>query len=266
MSLFSRLTGLWARSPSFAEHEWRHAIAALPQFAGFSESELDVLRALAQKFLKDKAIEPVGGLQLTTDMLLRIALLACLPILKLDLSYYRNWYAVVVYPSGFVAEHEYIADDGTVHVEHGPLAGEAWERGPVIVSWEDIEAATTLDGFNVVIHEFAHKLDMLQGSCNGLPPLHKGMTVDAWSTAFSRAFDDFNLRVDTEEDLPIDAYAAESPAEFFAVLSEAFFEIPDALLRLYPAVYAQLSLFYRQDPAVRLSPQRHSSLSSGHGL
>jgi Mlc titration factor MtfA (ptsG expression regulator) len=103
-----------------------------------------------------------------------------------------------------------------------------------------------------VIHEFAHKLDMLNGVANGFPPLHAGMSRARWSDAFSAAYDDFCRRTDSGEELEIDDYAAENPAEFFAVMSEAFFESPLAVRQLYPGVYSQLVEFYRQDPAARL--------------
>src|SRR5262249_40823228 len=105
---------------------------------------------------------------------------------------------------------------------------------------------------NIVIHEFAHKLDMLNGDANGYPPLHRGMSRQAWSTTFERAYRDFCARVDRDEELRIDPYASESPAEFFAVISETFFLMPSAILSYYPLVYEQLCRFYRQDPAARV--------------
>jgi Mlc titration factor MtfA (ptsG expression regulator) len=104
----------------------------------------------------------------------------------------------------------------------------------------------------VVIHEFAHKLDMRNGAADGFPPLHAGMDREAWTQTFTSAFEDFERRLDAREDTLIDEYAAEDPAEFFAVLSELFFERPDALQQDYPAVYEQLSQFYRQNPLSRL--------------
>jgi Mlc titration factor MtfA (ptsG expression regulator) len=102
-----------------------------------------------------------------------------------------------------------------------------------------------------VIHEVAHKLDMRDGAPNGCPPLHAGMSYQAWAAAFSEAYADLCRRVDAEEETPIDPYATESPAEFFAVLSEAFFECPDLVQGEYPDVYTQLVGFYRQDPLAR---------------
>jgi len=103
-----------------------------------------------------------------------------------------------------------------------------------------------------VIHEFAHKLDMLNGAANGFPPLHADMKAEQWSRVFEDAYEDFCFRVGNRELTPIDSYAAEDPGEFFAVVSELFFEIPDAVRESYPDVYQQLVIFYRQDPGLRL--------------
>jgi Mlc titration factor MtfA (ptsG expression regulator) len=116
----------------------------------------------------------------------------------------------------------------------------------VLISW--YEHPEDADGINVVIHEFAHKLDMKSGDADGVPPMHSDMSRQAWITVMSRRFNDFQRRVDGGEDTPLDPYGAEWPAEFFAVASEAFFENPDLLASEYPEVYAQFRLFYRQDP------------------
>ena len=231
---------------------WRQALDALPLLDGMGADELGRLRDLAVLFLHEKALEPVGGFELTDAMRLRIGCLAALPILNLGLDWYRNWYAVVVYPTGFRARRQHIDDADVVHDYEEELVGEAWERGPVLLSWEEVEASQQLDGFNVTIHELAHKLDMLTGHPNGLPPLHRDMRVEAWSAAFSSAYDDLVRQVEAGEDTAIDPYAAEDPAEFFAVLSEAFFEQPWLVNEVYPDVYDQLRAFYRQDPARRL--------------
>ena len=146
-------------------------------------------------------------------------------------------------------------EDGVAHHVREPMSGESWLTGPVILSWADTEQADTGSGYNVVIHEFAHKLDMLNGDANGFPPLHADMSRAAWSGAFEAAYADFCERVDRRRHSRIDAYAAENPAEFFAVLSEAFFEIPVAVRGEYPEVYRQLAAFYRQDPAARFERQ-----------
>ena len=136
------------------------------------------------------------------------------------------------------------------------MSGESWGHGTVVLSWADAQQAGQAKngrGYNVVIHEFAHQIDMLNGDANGFPPLHADMNPEQWAKTFSAAYEHFCKRVDDWEETAIDEYAAESPAEFFAVISEAFFETPLAVRKEYPDVYAQLALFYRQDPAARIS-------------
>lgn len=231
--------------------DWRAAWEQLPLLDGLTSDEATSLCDLAVLFLRDKAIEAAQDIQLTDRMRLTIALQACLPILHLGLQWYSDWYAVILYPAEFRPKHEQVDEDGLVWVDDQPMSGEAWERGPVILSWDDVIAGTERDGYNLVIHEFAHKLDMRDGVANGHPPLHADMNDREWAAAWSAAYDDLCQRVDAGDDTDIDPYGAESPAEFFAVCSEAFFEIPTRLRNDYPRVYEQLARFYRQDPAAR---------------
>lgn len=228
---------------------WRQTLERLEFLRGLSDAERERLRQSVILFLHQKSIRGAGGLELDAGMQLLIAAQACILILNLDVDYYRGWVEVIVYPDEFVPKIEFTDEAGVVHTEREPHAGEAWLQGPVILSWADV--APGIDGVNVVIHEFAHKLDMLNGDANGFPPLHRGMAREAWSQVFASAYADFCRRVDADEEVAIDPYAAESPGEFFAVMSEAFFELPLAVSGLYPQVYDQLRLFYRQDPAAR---------------
>ena len=229
---------------------WQQTLARLPFLAGLSADERERLREAVILFLHDKAIHGAAGLELDAGMQLMIAAQACILILNLDIDYYAGWVEVIVYPHEFVPTIEYEDEAGVVHTDSVPRSGEAWLQGPLILSWADVAPAA--DGVNVVIHEFAHKLDMLNGDANGYPPLHQGMSRENWSEVFSAAYEDFCGRVDTDADVAIDPYAAESPAEFFAVMSEVFFEAPHTVLSAYSAVYAQLRAFYRQDPAARI--------------
>jgi Mlc titration factor MtfA (ptsG expression regulator) len=174
-------------------------------------------------------------------------------VLNLGYGWYEGWKEIVVYQAEFIHDGEQMDEAGVVHHVRHVRSGESWEGGPMVLSWEDVQWSGLGEGYNVVIHEFAHKLDMRDGSANGRPPLHSGMDAKAWARDLQTAYDDFCRRVDGGEDTDIDPYAAESPAEFFAVLSEYFFEAPDVLHEGYPAVYAQLQRFYLQDPLARLA-------------
>lgn len=240
-----------APGSAFGADDWTLAWDDLPILDDLTGDEAERLSVLAERFLRDKVIEPVQGLELTAPMRLVIALQACLPVLELGLDWYQGWYALILYPAEFVPGHEVMGEDGVVGIEVEAKSGEAWERGPVILSWADVEAGLERDGYNVVVHELAHKLDLRDGSANGCPPLHREMSAAAWKDAFSRAYTDLCQRTDVGEDTPLDPYASESPAEFFAVASEAFFELPAMLVHQYPDVYAQLRAFYRQDPLAR---------------
>jgi len=214
------------------------------------------LRKLALRFLAEKEMHGAQGLELNADIQLNIALQACLLILNLDLGWYRGWVGIIVYPGDFIIPRRIEDEHGVVHEFDDAVLGEAWEGGPVLLSWLEnysknnrIDDFTGDDGINVVIHEFAHKLDMLNGAADGLPPLHPGMSRHDWVAAFEPAYANFCDRVDHGENTALDSYAAEHPAEFFAVMSEAFFETPQLLRFEYPSVYTQLQQFYRQDPA-----------------
>ena len=237
---------------AFDETLWQKVVSRFVFLRALTPGEQRRLRDLTQRFLGNKQMSGAAGLQLTDEMRTVIAAQACLLILNLDLDYYRGWVEVIVYPGDFMPQHEYTDEDGVVHVAREPMQGEAWLQGPVILSWEAAADSGNNQGVNVVIHEFAHKLDMLNGEPNGFPPLHEDMSRDTWMRDFSRAYQDFCGRVDSGEDTAVDPYAAENPAEFFAVLSEVFFESPQVLKSTYTKVYQQLSLFYRQDPALRM--------------
>jgi len=230
---------------------WAEALA-LPVFAGLSGDEAARLEDLARRLIADKTCTGVAGHEVDAAMATRIAAFAALPILNLGYERYKGWNEIVVYPAEFVPEREVMDDFGVVHRVRQPLSGEAWPGGPLVLSWDDVLHSGGGQGYNVVIHEFAHKLDMQNGAVDGLPPLHSGLTVGVWAAAFNRAYDDFCRRVDGGEETVIDPYAADSPAEFFAVLSEYFFEQPEVLNGDYPAVYEQMRWFYKQDPLRRL--------------
>ncbi|HXF79200.1 MAG TPA: M90 family metallopeptidase [Usitatibacter sp.] len=252
---------------------WTEATSRWLFMRGLPAPGRERLRALAVDFIGSKRFSGTHGLEVDDLMRVEIAAQACILVLELGIDWYDGWTEVIVYPAQFAPEREYVDDAGVVHMTRDPMAGEAWLGGPVILSYEDVALASDermrVAGYNVVIHEFAHKLDMRSGDPNGFPPLHAGMDAREWKRDFSAAYRDFSAKVDAAESLsserriqaaldklPLDPYAAESAAEFFAVGSEAFFETPERLAPAYPAVYARLRDFYRQDPLARLEAAR----------
>jgi Mlc titration factor MtfA (ptsG expression regulator) len=246
----------WRRRRTLARHPipdtlWQAACARLPILAVLGAAEAARLREQATLLLAAKTISGAGGLAPDDAMRVRIAALAALPLLGLDLDWYDNWHEIVVYPDTFVQEHEWEDEFGVLHRERRALDGESWQQGPVVLAWHEVEASGQGSGFNLVIHELAHKLDMLNGDANGHPPLQRGMSHADWTTAFSAAYEDMVRRDEAGADTPLDPYAADAPEEFFAVACEAYFETPARLRAAYPAVYAQLRLFFRHDPPAR---------------
>jgi Mlc titration factor MtfA (ptsG expression regulator) len=248
----------WRRTRYLRDHlvsasAFTLALGRAPACNGLDGTEQARLRGLVTLFLREKVIEAVGHGEVATQDRLLIAVHACLPILNLGIESYDEWATVIVYPDEFVVDYEEEDEAGLVHSGRDLRAGEAWERGPLVISLHDVHAQSAWEGYNVVIHECAHKLDMLSGASNGFPLLHREMSIGRWTEAFTAAWEDLQTRIGRGEETPLDEYAAESPAECFAVFSEYFFEAPRRLRTVYPAVYEQLVQFYRQDPAARMS-------------
>ncbi len=253
-SIFGRRGGV-----TLDEKTWKEALG-LPVFAGLGAPESTRLKELARRLVSDKTYSGAADAQVDDGMRTLIAGFAVLPILNLGYEWYRGWKEIIVYPAQFVPEREVTDVFGVVHRTRLPMSGEAWAGGPLVLSWDDVSRAGIGQGHNVVIHEFAHKLDMRNGAVDGLPPLHSGMRVEDWSRALGMAYRDFRRRVNGREYTEIDPYAAHSPAEFFAVLTECFFERPEAVDLEYPAVYEQLRQFYRQDPLARLEIRHDTAI------
>ena len=230
------------------------------------QQELHQLRELASLFLTRKTITGAGGLDVDDYMSAVIAAQACVLILNLDLDYYDGWVEVIVYPDAFIVSREVRDEIGVVHKQRSVLGGEAWGRGPLILSWKDAQPNEYSNGTgsNVILHEFAHKLDMLDGAADGTPPLHPDMVLNTWIDSFTDTFKQLRKQIEHHQRTEIDPYAAENPAEFFAVVSEEFFAAPEQLHQYHAGVYQQLRLFYRQDPLQRLYISR--SLEAGNQI
>lgn len=242
------------RSHLIAEAEFQTVFNRLPILAGLTDAERQILREQASLLLAHKQFSAAGGAEVDRTMQLAIALQACLLTLYLDESSYRGWTEIILYPDEFLRQHEETDEAGVVHISRDILAGESWHGGPLVLSLADVAASGQREGFNVVLHEFAHKLDMLNGDANGFPPLHRGMSTADWSRDFSAAYEKLCAQVEAGEDTVIDPYASTNPAEFFAVTTEMFFEVPDLLTDTAPGIYSQLQHFYRQNPLRRLGP------------
>ena len=241
---------------------WQKTLAGLPFLRYLDEPDLARLREMTSLFIANKEFSTAHDLALTDEIVVGIAVQACLPVLNLSLDLYRGWVGVIVYPGEFVIRKTVEDEDGVVHEVEHDASGEAWEGGPVILSWEDAQLTDDRDAYNVVIHEFAHKIDMLTGETDGHPPLfrrwHAPLDAQAWADVFDHAYDRFCARVDAvprrqwarfERESLIDPYAADHPSEFFAVCSEALFVQPQAFEAEYPELYRLLARYYRQDPA-----------------
>ena len=233
---------------------WAEVTGQLAVLQGMTAVEKAHLRELATLFLHKKQFVGVQELQLTDAMCLIIAALACLPALGLGIACLSGWTEIIVYPAAFLISRDERDAAGVVHHQEQALIGESWSRGPLILSWDDIEKDMQgqSSGRNVVIHEIAHKLDVLNGAADGYPPLHRGMDIAAWSTSLSAAYETLVRQVQHHHRVCINPYAATSPAEFFAVISEYFFCAPELLQPHFADVYRQLRLYYRQDPLQRI--------------
>jgi MtfA peptidase len=228
---------------------WRHVLHDSPLFDRLSVEEQTRLRELTVLFLADKRFFGAHDLDVDAYMCTSVAARACLLLLGLDLAYYGGWRTIILYPSGFVAQRAVEDEIGVVHTGLEELDGESMYGGALVLNWEEAIPRRDDLEMDVVLHEFAHKLDERTGDINGLPPLHGDMAVADWASIFSEAYDRFQTWVDEGAALPFDEYAATDPAEFFAVVTETFFLRPAELLDRLPEVYDQLARFYRQDPA-----------------
>jgi Mlc titration factor MtfA (ptsG expression regulator) len=225
-------------------------LRAWPGYARVPSALKPRLDALTAVFLDDKEFVACGGLALTGSMRLAIAAQACLLVLGQDRRPYESLRAVLVYPSQFIVPDRWHDEDGVVTEEELVLSGQAWDVSRILLSWEDVAQSGHRDGAdNVVIHEFAHYLDLEDGQSDGVPPLPSAAARERWSRILRAEFERVQDEVERGADPFLDEYAAHDEAEFFAVASEAFFEQPREFATRMPAMYAELRGFYRLDPA-----------------
>jgi Mlc titration factor MtfA (ptsG expression regulator) len=208
------------------------------------------LKRHIQVFIAEKVFVGCNGISVTDDMRVTIAAHACLLILNRPTDYYPSLRQILIYPGPFIVDKAEADSAGVIHHQRRVLTGESWSQGQVILSWEDAveDAATIDDGHNVVIHEFAHQLDMETGSANGAPQLSDHRRYTHWSNVLSWEFAALQDRALTQEHSLLNHYGATNPAEFFAVSSEVFFEQPQQLLAQSPLLYEELRAFYCVNP------------------
>lgn len=233
---------------------WLETLHAYPFLKRRPLPDLLHLRELATLFLNEKEFSTAGDLELTDAMAVAVAAQACVPVLHLPggLSLYDGFVGIVLHPQEVVVQRQWSDEAGVVHSGDEVLAGEAMEGGPVMLSWQDVQMAGApdrrQDGYNVVIHEFVHVLDMRNGGVDGVPALPDRTLHAQWQDVMARALAEHTAEVDAALPTWLDPYAAQGPEEFFPVTAEAFFVAPEGLQAEFPEVYALLRAYFGQDP------------------
>lgn len=249
----------WREQRAIARHAipdalWQLTLLRYPFLAQRSADDLAELRRLCSLFLATKEFHGVDGFDVTDEVAVAVAAQACLPVLRLGLSWYDGFVGIVMHAGEVVAQRSYQDEDGIVHEYDEELAGEAMEGGPLMLAWQAIAVSDdpaqfgTDAVFNVVIHEFAHVIDMRDGVADGVPPMDSAQR-ERWIAVIDAAWEKFCARIDAGEATLIDPYGGEAVEEFFAVAVEAFFVAPAAMRAEEPAMYRLLAEFLRQDPA-----------------
>jgi len=235
--------------------EWLAVVRRnVPLFRRLPAEDQAELLGHVQVFLAEKYFEAAGGLEMTDEIRVTIAAHACLLLLHRPARYYPRLVSVIVYPHAYVADHVEYDEDGVTTEGAEERLGESWDRGVVVLSWDDVQAAARgADGCrNVVLHEFAHQLDSEDGTVEGSPALGHPSEYDAWARILGREYERLQEAAESGRPSILDEYGATSPAEFFAVATECFFTRPTLLLVKHPELYRELTVYYQQDPA-RLS-------------
>ena len=253
------MTGWWRRwreartleRRAIPDDLWQLTLARYPFLAARSDARRQRLRELATLFLSQKEFHGARGLEVSDEMAVAIAAQACLPALELGLEWYDGFVGIVVHADAVVARREVEDEDGVVHAYDEELSGEAMSGGPVMLAWQDVDEAgeSAGDGYNVVVHEFAHVIDMRGGVTARLDEVDPTTDHGLWLNALADEYERFASRIDADEETFLDPYGAEALEEFFAVAAEAFFVAPRELLAGESATYGLLKSFFKQDPA-----------------
>jgi Mlc titration factor MtfA (ptsG expression regulator) len=230
----------------------------VPYYGVLSHDEQTELRQLIRVFLAEKRFEGCGGLEITDEIRVTIAAQACILLLNREHDYYAGLHSVLVYPSSYLASSQFVDGAGVWHEGHQTRLGEAWMRGAIVLSWDAVrrDSGDFHDGHNVTLHEFAHQLDQQDGAFDGAPLLEKRSHYLSWARVLMKEYRALGEAAERGQETLIDQYGATNPAEFFAVITEAFFETPKPLKEKHPELYAELKKFFHQDPLARLEEAR----------
>lgn len=243
----------WSSQPF--PSEWSALIERnVPYLRYLSSDERAELQGNIQIFLHEKRFEGCEGLVITDEIKVTIAAQACVLLLHRETDYFPLMKTILVYPHPYIAPTTRRMSGGLVEEGVQTRLGESWQRGPIVLAWDNVMKSSLdpNDGHNVVFHEFAHELDSEFGAMDGAPRLPRNTMYTAWARVLSLEYRQLLEALETGHRHLIDAYGATNPAEFFAVVTELFFERPVALKKRHPELYEQFRLFYQQDPAVRL--------------
>ncbi|HEY1392426.1 MAG TPA: M90 family metallopeptidase [Methylibium sp.] len=241
---------------------WQTTLALYPFLQLADPAEQQELRRLTSLFLAQKEFTGAGGLIVTDAMAVAVAAQACLPILHLGLSSYAGFVGIVIHPDEVVAKRETMDEAGVVHHYDEVLAGEAMEGGPVMLSWRDVAGAgeSAAQGYNVVIHEFVHVLDMADGRPpDGIPPLASRAAREHWAMVLAAEYERFCHAVDAGYETFLDPYGTTGPEEFFSVAAEAFFVAPAELQQEHRYMYELMAHYFKQDPAQRAAQKERGA-------
>ena len=231
--------------------EWRKIIQKrMPYFRQMPADLQLQLKRLIQIFIEEKQFIGCNGVKITDEIKVTVAAQACLLLLNRKTDFYPKLQTILVYPRAFVKKQQSKDAAGVQFTHRSVLAGESWDLGKVVLSWQDTIDGAQIpnDGRNVVIHEFAHQLDQENGHANGAPILDKGQNYQCWSEVFSTQFEQLQRQANAGMPSIFDYYGATNPAEFFAVASEVFFEKAQQFYREHPKLYRQLQQYYQVDP------------------